>query len=47
MTLLPGENLEWRELNKGNTLLNLLSISTNRPLISLHWCFVSVPSKNK
>jgi len=47
ITLWPGENSGWRKLNEGNTLLNLLSILTNSPLISLYWHLVSVPSENK
>ena len=47
MTWWLGENLGWRGSNKGCTSLNLLSISTNKLLISSRWHFVSVPSESK
>ena len=37
----------WRGTKKGNTSLNLLSMSTNRSLTKLHWYLVRNPSKDK
>jgi len=45
--LYPGANSRLRESKKGNTLLNLLSMSTTRPFIILHWCFVSEPREKQ
>ena len=46
ITLLPGENLEWRGTKEGKTSLNLLSILTRYPLIRDHCRLVRKPSED-
>ena len=47
ITLWLGENLGWKRTKKGNTSLNLLSMSTNGPLTKLYWHLVRSLSENK